>query len=167
MRESESDLFSLAGGELPLSNRGQLELLYGMRERDAGLRTVVRGGSMAPFVRDGDVVVVAPLRGVAPRVGEVVAVELARGATLAVHRVVRRSHRGVLVRGDNAAAADGVVPPPSVLGRVVRVERGERRVRFGMGPERRVIAALSCLGLLRPLTGAARRAYHALAYTRR
>ena len=102
--------FSAPGGELHLSNQGQLELLRGMRERGASLRTPVHGWSMTPFIRDGDVVTIAPIGPVAPRLGDVLAVELAHGSLLVIHRVVRRVDRGWLLRGDNATAPDGVVP---------------------------------------------------------
>lgn len=101
--------FSAPGGELRLSNQGQLELLRGMRERGASLRTPVRGWSMTPFIRDGDVVTIAPIRAVGARLGEVLAIELAQGSLLVIHRVVRRADRGWLLRGDNATALDGVV----------------------------------------------------------
>ena len=154
--------FSAPGGELHLSNQGQLELLRGMRERGAALRTPVRGWSMTPFIRDGDVVTIAPIGAVGPRLGEVLAVELTQGSLLVIHRIVRRAGRGWLLRGDNATAPDGVVPPEQVLGRVVRVQRRGREVRLGLGRERVMIAALSRAGALTRLMALARRLRHAL-----
>ncbi len=159
--------FSAQGGELHLSNQGQLELLRGMRERGASLRTPVHGWSMTPFIRDGDVVTIAPIGPAGPRLGDVLAVELAQGSLLVIHRVVRRVDRGWLLRGDNAMAPDGVVPPEQVLGRVVRVQRLGREVRLGLGRERAVIAALSRAGALTRLVALARRLRRAVGALRR
>jgi ribosomal protein S18 acetylase RimI-like enzyme len=138
----ESD-FVAEGGELCLSNLGQLELLRGLTERGARLRTTVRGASMAPFIRDRDVLTIAPLGGRDPRPGEVVAFTLPGSGRLAVHRVVARDGAGWLIRGDNCPKADGVVARDEMIGRVVRVERAGRDVRLGLGPERVCVAALS------------------------
>ncbi len=111
---------------------------------------------MDPFVRDGDVLTVgACLR--RPAVGEIVAACHPVTGRLLVHRVVAHVDGGVLVRGDGAGQADGVLGPAGVLGAVVSVERLGRTVRLGRGPERGAIALLSRAGLLRPLVAAGRR----------
>ena len=108
---------------------------------------------MAPFIRDGDVITLAPLD---PkdrlRLGEVVAFQHPQSGKLVVHRVVARQQRAVLIRGDAVdGCSDGLIPMDSVLGRLVKVERGGRRVSLGTGPERMLIAALSRPQLLVPL----------------
>ncbi len=118
-------------GQLALSNVGQLQLLRAFEERGAGLRTTVRGASMSPFLRDRDVVTLAPLNGREPRVGDIVAAALGQPERLVIHRVVARRPGGWLIRGDACPHADGVVTGSAVLGRVQRVERGGRRVRAG------------------------------------
>ncbi|HET6494661.1 MAG TPA: S24/S26 family peptidase, partial [Thermoleophilia bacterium] len=105
-----SSPFTAQGGELHLSNQGQLELLRGMRRSGASLRTLVHGWSMTPFIRDGDVVTIAPVGAVGPRLGEMLAVELAPRSLLVIHRAVGRVNGAWLMRGDNAVAPDGVVP---------------------------------------------------------
>jgi len=141
------------GGELRLGNPGQLELLRGMAERGVPLRTGVRGLSMTPFIRDGDVVTFEPLRA-APEVGQVVAVALPAGGRMAVHRVVARRGERWVVRGDNCAEADGEFGPESFVGRVVRVERGGREVPRGPRGSAACIAALSRTGWLLRLRAA-------------
>ncbi len=120
------------GVELRLSNVGQLELLRGAKERGVALRTTVRGVSMTPFVRDRDVVTVAPLNGHTLTCGDIVAVALRAPERLVVHRLVARRRGGWLVRGDNCLRADGVVGRSDILGRVVRVERDGREVGLGV-----------------------------------
>ena len=90
---------------------------------------------MDPFMRDGDVLLVGPLRR-KPELGRVVAVRNSVSGRLVVHRVVARTRGGVLVRGDGAGRADGEATPGGVLGVVGGVERRGRRVHLGQGPER-------------------------------
>ena len=105
---------------------------------------------MWPFVREGDTITVSPLAGAGPRLGDVVAFLGPETGKLVVHRVVGRRDGAFLIRGDNAPESADAVPAASILGRVTRVERGCRRISFGLGPERTLIATLSRRGLLRP-----------------
>ena len=136
---------------LCLSNAGQLELVRAAMEQDVSLRMTVRGFSMTPFIRDGDVLLIDPLRDQPLCMGEVVAAVLPPGERLVVHRLVSRSSGGWLIRGDNCPEADGMVEPQAVLGRVVRVARDGCLMRAGMGPERTLIALVSRVGGLRGL----------------
>jgi hypothetical protein len=120
-----------------------LELARGLMERRVRLRTSVRGSSMSPFVRDEDVLTIAPIGGRSPRVGEVIAFVLPDTKRLAIHRVVARREGGWLVRGDNCRTADGVVGLADIVGRVIRVERAGHDVRVGCLSGGACIAALN------------------------
>jgi hypothetical protein len=150
-------IFVHSGGELHLSNLGQAELLRAATERGVPLRTRVRGFSMSPFIRDEDVLTIAPMKGGAPRIGEVVAFVQPDARRLAVHRVIARVDGGWLVRGDNSPDADGVVTRESILGVVRRVERKGRIVRMGLGVEARLIAWLQRAHILMRAVCMARR----------
>ncbi len=95
----------------------------------------VRGDSMWPSLRAGDLAGVEPLAG-EPAPGEVV---LARfDHALVLHRV-RRCESGVLaLRGDNSPAEDPPLPRSRILGRVRRVRRGGAVLEEGwdLGPWR-------------------------------
>jgi hypothetical protein len=107
---------------------------------------VATGHSMTPVIRSGDRLTIEPLCGV-PRAGDVVACEI--DGRLVIHRVVGRRTGFAEVRGDAAPASDELVPFEALLGAVTRVERGGRRVRLGLGPERVLVAWLSRRNLLR------------------
>ncbi len=121
------------GGELHLSNLGQLELIKGMMERGVPLRTMVRGFSMQPFIRDGDILTISPFDGKEALPGDVVAFVQPESRKLAIHRVISRDNSGLLIRGDNCPHADGTVMPEKILGYVTRIERCGRDVRVGLG----------------------------------
>lgn len=144
-------LYSVPGGVLSLSGPALLEFLRAVLAKGASFRFKARGFSMLPFIQDGDVLTVAPRPARKPRPGGVVAFCHPETGKLVVHRVLARRTRGYLLRGDNTPEADGLVPSANVLGCVDRVERRGRRVRFGQGPERRLIALLARYELLQPL----------------
>ena len=110
---------------------------------------------MMPFIRDGDVVTIAPLHGRRARFGEVVAFAGPAGG-LVVHRVVARMPDSYEIRADNSYAPDGVIPAAGVFGAVSRVERRGHRVRFGLGPERALVGGLVRMGLLQPVVNGLR-----------
>ena len=130
-------------------------MLADVLARGVPFRFEARGYSMLPFIRDGDVVTIAPLRGRRARFGEVVAFAGPAGG-LVVHRVTARRQGVYEIRGDHLSGSDDVVPFAGVLGAVTRVERRGRPVRLGLGPERVLVGGLVRLGLLRPLVAAAR-----------
>lgn len=133
--------------ELALSGPALLELLQAVLARGAPFRFRASGPSMFPFIRDGDVVTVAPLQGTRPHWGEVVACIRPGQDRLVIHRVVGRRGNSYLVKGDAASGVDGLVQELDILGRVIRIERRGAEVRIGLGPERYVIAILVRSGL--------------------
>jgi hypothetical protein len=120
--------------ELTLSRDDFGALSAAVLEHGNSLRFRACGNSMRPFIRDGDVLLVRP--GLETRPGDVVLCRARDGRILA-HRVARvhrqsRPHT-ILLHGDACPWPDGLVPLENVLGRVVAVERGTRRVRLDAG----------------------------------
>ncbi len=153
-RFEDPRLVVVRAAELPLSGQALLDLMRAVLARGAPFRFCARGWSMAPFIRDGDVITVSPLQNGLPGVGDVIAFARPETGNLVVHRVVARRGTDSLVQGDSMPEyTDGMIPAENLLGRVTRVERDGREVLLGLGPERSVIAWLSRVGLLRPLRG--------------
>ena len=114
--------------------------------RGAPLRIKARGGSMLPFLRDGDVALVMPAVGTEIGVGDVICYETAAGS-LFLHRVIEHRRERFVAKGD-ALAFTECVDPGQVLGRVVAVQRrgGVKRLDTRIGRWRnRAIAAVSTL----------------------
>jgi hypothetical protein len=128
---------------------------------------------MSPFIKDGDVITIAPVQPSnrnphaptpsslppeeAPElrncgIGQVVAFVNPVNERLVVHRIIGRHESRFLIQGDNlAGAVADMIHRDDILGRVVRIERGRKRVWLGLGPERYAIAVLSRVGLLLPI----------------
>lgn len=137
--------------ELPLSGAALTDLAQGVLAKDRLFRFRAQGTSMYPFVRDGDVIVISPLRVQAPRVGDIVACLRLDTNRFFVHRILRKQANCYLIKGDNACCDDGWFPRESILGRVVQIERRGSQVRFGLGVERLLIVTLARLHWLVPV----------------
>lgn len=148
--------------ELHVAHVGDLPAQLFCRLLDQVLRDNVAvrfrafGTSMEPTIKDGDLVTLQPVNR-QPRLGDTVACRHPETGKLVVHRVVRKSDQTYTIKGDTNHAVDGVVSKEDIMGLVGRIERSGRKVRFGLGPERRLIALASRLGLWRRFWGRLRR----------
>ena len=117
------------------------------------LRLRARGGSMLPFLLDGDVVVVRPAAVAEIRIGDVICYEPPSGG-LCLHRVIGREERGFVTRGDALAYVD-TVPDVALLGVVIARERHGRRTALDTSRARRrgrvIVAVAPVLARLLPL----------------
>lgn len=136
-----------SGGELRLTNGSLAGMMSAVLDRGARFRFKALGYSMSPFIRDGDVLTIAPAAGKPLRRGDVVVfLHPAHGGPV-VHRIVGRTDEGFVIKGDHEIHADSPVPEPGIIGVVVGTERKGRRVRIGLGPGRGIVARLSSLGV--------------------
>ncbi len=126
------------------------ELMKAVLEKNIPLRFSAYGLSMSPFIRDGDVITIAPVLPYCYRIGDVVAFMNPGDMKLTVHRILKVSQEGFIIKGDNNSDHDGLISATSIIGRVVQVQHKGRRVVFGLGFERIAIAWLSRLGWLTP-----------------
>jgi hypothetical protein len=107
---------------------------------------------MTPFINDGDQITISPLFGRTPRVGEVIAFCHQDSNELVVHRVILCTKGNFVLKGDNESDNPGdQAPRIAIIGQVVRIDRGTRKVELGMGSERILVAWLSRKGWLIPL----------------
>ena len=135
------------GGQLPIAGEALAELMSAVLGKGRAFRFRARGLSMSPFVRDGDIVTVAPTVSAPPRTGEIAAFVHAETGRLRIHRIIGIKEGRCLLKGDNALEPDGEVPVERILGLVVRVERDGRPARPGRGLAGAAIARASRAGL--------------------
>jgi signal peptidase I len=104
--------------------------------------------SMAPLIRPGDRLRLAPIDRSSLQQGDVVAYR--RGPHLIVHRVIVRQRDGVITKGDALPHRDTALPWDALVGRVVAlVDVGGRVHDLSSGPwsaVTRLVAPLSRLG---------------------
>lgn len=139
----KSPAFIKKVGGKSLSGQAVLELLQAVLDRGVPFRFYAKGQSMDPFIRNGDIITISPFSGAIPRIGDIVAFVHPESGKLIVHRVIRKMDESFLTRGDGLQHSDGTIPMTNIIGFVAKVERNGRKVVFGLGLERLLIAFLS------------------------
>lgn len=127
------------------------ELVKEVLSKGVECRLQVNGYSMCPFIKDTDVVTISPIVDSSPRFGDVIAFVHPRTEKLIIHRVVGKIGNACLVKGENALEPDGLIERSQMIGIITRVEREGKKVFFGLGPERSLIALLTRENLLLPV----------------
>lgn len=126
------------------------EIMKAVLQKNVHFRFTAPGFSMSPFIRDGDIITIAPVSG-RLNTGDVVAYSNPRRDNLIVHRILKVSRDGYLIKGDNNSSPDGRISSSSIIGRVVLVEHCNREVKIGLGIERVVLAWMSRNNILKPV----------------
>lgn len=148
--ENKPAIFGKKGVELKLSGTALVELLQAVLDKGVPVRFRAKGFSMTPFIKDDDVITVAPLSDALPRLGDVLAFIHPQTERIVVHRVVGKKGIYFLVKGDNTSDSDGLISKTDILGCVTRVERDGKKIFLGLGPERCLIAFFTRRRLLIP-----------------
>jgi hypothetical protein len=91
------------------------------------------GPSMNPIFKPGDRLQIIPYNGQEIRRGDVIVFISPEDDSKVVHRVISLNSNGLKTQGDNCNSEDDwVLSREEILGRVVSVQRGDRRLRvFG------------------------------------
>jgi SOS-response transcriptional repressor LexA len=126
----------MAMPEFIVENPDFIALAREILGRGAAVRFRAHGRSMAPLIRDGDILTVSPVHAEELKVGDVILHESGDRQAVA-HRVIGRSREdgevALTTCGDRTPAYPESVRGASVLGKVVQLERGRRRVRLDRG----------------------------------
>ena len=102
------------------------ELASDILAGDHILRFEATGGSMRPFIWDGDTLEVRAVNPDELRRGDIVLCRLASGRLVA-HRVTQVSQSALVTHGDALFAPDGGIAPAAVMGRVCAVTHKAQR----------------------------------------
>lgn len=113
---------------LSLKREDFASIAHGVLSRGRALRFKARGGSMSPFIRNGDIVEVVPVKGKI-NLGDVVLYRSSHGNSI-IHRVIQRGKESIITKGDSSSSSDQPVLSKQVLGRVVSVEKNGWRIRL-------------------------------------
>lgn len=118
---------SLVSGERRLDDIAQISHVL---ERKGRVTLRVRGSSMLPWVKPGDVAIIRRAGIEDVRCGDVVLFK--HESRLLVHRLVQKQgtlrEARFLAKGDAHPGPDGIVDRDLVLGRVVRIYRGKKQI---------------------------------------
>jgi len=99
------------------------------------------GNSMFPTLKKGDILRVVPYKDRYISVGDVLVFNNPYGSIPIVHRVITVSQEGIKSKGDNTLAIDDfILQPHEIIGRVVSIQRGKKRVTISGGFPGRIYA---------------------------
>jgi signal peptidase I len=82
------------------------------------------GNSMSPLLRDGDVVYFKNIRFSNIQVNDIICVQ--KNHKIFTHRVIYKTQKYLITRGDNNYISDGKIYPKNLIGVVSKVKRGEQ-----------------------------------------
>ena len=100
------------------------------------LRFCAHGGSMRPFIKDGDILKIASVTADKIALGDVILYHKDEESII-VHRVVKKileeNKPSFLVKGDMNPPYGEIVSVQNILGKVVGIERNKRKFNFDRG----------------------------------
>lgn len=110
---------------------------------DGLLKTVVYTGvSMNPTLKAADLLQVLPYRAKNIQRGDVIVFNHSGAECTVTHRVACVDSHAIRTRGDNSSSVDPwILSPDNIIGRVVYLKRGNRRLRIYGGRMGRLFAA--------------------------
>ncbi|TET08558.1 signal peptidase I [Candidatus Aerophobetes bacterium] len=97
-------------------------------DRGRILRFKAKGGSMSPFIQNGDVLEVVPLKGKI-NFGDIILYHSSCGNPI-IHRVIQRGKESIITKGDSVSSSDQPILSKQVLGRVMAIEKNGWCIRL-------------------------------------
>jgi len=131
-----------------LNNSDLLKISSNLIEKSASIRFRAKGSSMRPFIQDGDLITVSPLRDYPIRVGDVVLYKTVDNRPI-VHRVIRKTtiagKAAFFIKGDATFGPPEKIGMKNILGRVTAIERNGRERRLDTKLHRMIGLAFAML----------------------
>lgn len=108
------------------------EIFIERLNRGSSIRIVIKGRSMYPFIKRGDILTVKPIKFEQTKIGDMVVYTRSIEHDFTVHRLIRKRKDSegkeyLFTKGDANIYGDGPVYPADVYGKVVSIKR-----RYGM-----------------------------------
>lgn len=114
-----------------LASRELMPLIGAALERGQRVRMTATGSSMLPMIHDGDLLELEHMLSL-PSLGDVVLARCA-GERYILHRVVKIEGKYFFLCGDAQEHSEGPFVRDNVLGRVIRITRGQRTLALDRG----------------------------------
>ena len=136
---------------LTLSGKDLANLMGAVLEKNSDFRFRAKGHSMAPFIKNMDIVTISPLSKNRPETGDIVAASFWERKSIMVHRVVNEKQGRFIIKGDNNKLGDGIFERDQIIGTVSKIERKGKRIWCGGRAVGKIIAFFSKNGVLNNL----------------
>ena len=124
-------------------------LIEALAEKGKNIRLKARGLSMFPAIRDGDIIIVAPLIDYQPETGDIVVCINTADQKIVIHRIILKSKDVFKIKGDFCFQSDGVFSLATIKGYVLQIENDLKFSQFSIkNGYKQLIAFLSRINLL-------------------
>lgn len=140
--------------ELRLSCEDLYELMGSFLKGSLNCRMKIQclGCSMAPFIKDRDIVTLKPLdKDSSLNKGDIVAVAVHHGKRIVIHRIINANPPRYRIKGDNNRVCDGWFHKDDIFGVVERVEKTDGSGYTPKQWQNLIIAAGSRVNILKDL----------------
>ena len=140
---------------ITLSRKELGNFLRKICSRGVSFKFTAKGMSMAPFIRDGDMLIIEPYKKKI-EIGDIVAYISPEEEDLFIHRIIGEKNGKYLLKGDNVYRRDGYCKPVSIHGYVKEIIRmghagAAQRFFYWLGRFKIIIAILSRYKILTPV----------------
>jgi signal peptidase I len=86
------------------------------------IKTICRGCSMAPFIKNNDSVIITPInRTTRLSIGTIAVIAYPKREKVVIHRIIKTKGPLCLIKGDNISTPDGWITDDQIIGRVETV----------------------------------------------
>lgn len=129
--------------EISLTQIEMASLSNKIYSKGSALCFKVRGSSMYPFIRDGDILAIQPVEISDLRIGDIVSFESGSQKIIAHRLIQKQLQKGTVflrTRGDAVKKPDDFITEKQIVGRVFKIKRGHKIIQINRGF--RLIAAI-------------------------
>lgn len=156
--KTRPDLIKYSEETLMIKGPGFTDIAKAVTEKGKKFRFLARGFSMSPFIKDGDLITVSPLKERRLKKGDIVAFyDPDKNHKLCVHRIISIKNDVCQIKGDNLHSPDGFFSQDKILGMISEASRDGKKIIFGIHTGKKMIALFSRGGFLAPSLFAVRR----------
>jgi len=107
------------------------EMITELLSRGNSVRMNIKGNSMSPTIRLGDIVTLRPIRFENIKKGNVVACRInPSDSTLTLHRVIKRKKNFIVTKGDASRYGDPPTTNENIFGKARLIERNGRIINL-------------------------------------
>jgi signal peptidase I len=144
----KAELTPIKSDELSLKGTTMALLLQSILKKGFPARFRLRGSSMLPFLKDGDLITIVPLENKSLLKGDILAFINSKDGRLTVHRMIRKKDNYFIFKGDHNSKKDDLVSRDQLLGYVNNIQRKGKSIIFGLDYGKRLLALLSQLNVI-------------------
>jgi signal peptidase I len=118
------------------------DLILAFTKNGNSIKLKAKGHSMFPFIKDGDILTIAPYNGLNPELGDIAAFFNSITSKLTIHRIIGIADKKYMAKGDCCFHNDGYQMKHNLLGAVADIKDKSFETKFVTHPKIKKIITL-------------------------